>query len=659
MVRPRVTTMDDLVPEPPSRGDGLPRVAAAIAVATWALAVSSLVVLIAAHPPVGGDFWYYAVDAADAVVYGTVAAVTLSRRRHVVPWLLALAAVGGGLAAFSYAYTQLALTQTGTLPALDVVSRWQGITWVPGTLALFLVVPWLVRDSRPTPLAWAAIAAGTLVAGAFTVSRIAEIDDPIRWYSVLCVLLGLLAAGEAGWRRVRGPEPERTGLGWLAAGTAAMALAFLPLTFPTGSVELPIWFTPSLHLTSQVLFPAAVFVAVLRQRLWGLDLAVSRAVLAGALTVGLVVVYAVVATALARLLPDTGAQVIAAAVVAVAVQPVRLWLQRRVHRLVYGEGAEPSWAVRRLGRQLGRADSAEALLEGLVESVGAALRLESVRLDVAGAPVATWGTPTSRPLGVPLSYRDVVVGHLAVTPPPGESLGVRTLASLDELAGVVAAGVVLTRASQDLEAARERLTSVRLEERRVLRRELHDGLGPSLAGIRLGLQAARNLLERDPAAAGTLLAQLQDELDQRADDVRLLSRSLLPPVLDELGLGPALDELARLRRETGLDVTVHHEGLDGLDQRVAAAAYGIAAEALTNVTRHAAARRCSVTVSAGPDELVVVVDDDGRGVDPAAAGGVGTRSMRERAEEQGGTLLIASLEPGGTRVEARIPLGRA
>jgi signal transduction histidine kinase len=641
---------------PPPRGDGLPQVAAAIAVAAWALAVCSVVLLVAAHPPVTGEFWFFAVDATDAVVYGTVAAVTLARRRHVVPWLIALTAIGGGLAAFSFAYAALAESRHGTLPGLAVIDRFQSLTWVPGTLALFLVVPWLVRDTRPTPVAWAGIAAGTGLTGAFTVANLVEYDGHLALFTGGCVVIGLAAAAEATWRRVRGPEAERIGLGWLAAGTAAMALSFLPLALPPETQSLPIWFTPSLHLTAQALFPAAIFVAVLRQRMWGLDLAISRGVLGGALAMGLVAVYAVVATVLARLLPEGGAQVVAAAAVAVAVQPGRLWLQRRVHRLVYGEAAEPSWAVRRLGRQLGRAESAEELLQGLVESVGAALRLESVRLDVDGTTAASSGTPTSRPLVVPLSYRDVVVGHLGVTPPPGESLDARTLRSLDELAGVVAAGVVLTRASHDLEAARERLTSVRLEERRVIRRELHDGLGPSLAGIRLGLQGARNLLGSDPAAAAEVLGRLQEELDQRADDVRMLSRSLLPPVLDELGLGPALEELALRRRETGLDVTVRHDGVEDLDERVAAAAYGIAVEALTNVTRHAGASRCAVEVTAGGDELVVLVDDDGRGLPVDATAGVGTRSMRERAEEQGGTLRIAALEPRGTRVEARIPL---
>jgi signal transduction histidine kinase len=222
----------------------------------------------------------------------------------------------------------------------------------------------------------------------------------------------------------------------------------------------------------------------------------------------------------------------------------------------------------------------------------------------------------------------------------------------------VAAGVALAQASRDLDDARDRLTSVRLEERRVLRRELHDGLGPSLAGIRLGLQGARNLVAQDPIAAETLLAQLQAELDHRVDDVRALSRSLLPPVLDELGLAAALHDLASRQSQSGLDVSVRCDAAADLDARTAQAAYGIVAEAVTNVVRHSGARTCRIVVTEH-EVLDVLVEDDGAGFSPHARSGVGTQSMRERAEEQGGSLRIEAAEPSGTRVHATLPLVRS
>ncbi|MGN6300524.1 MAG: sensor histidine kinase [Angustibacter sp.] len=263
---------------------------------------------------------------------------------------------------------------------------------------------------------------------------------------------------------------------------------------------------------------------------------------------------------------------------------------------------------------------------------------------------------TASPTVVPLTHRGEDVGELRVTAPAGEALDTRSRRALGELATVVAAGVALAQAAHDLDVARERLTTVRLQERRVIRRELHDGLGPSLAGIRLGLQAARNLVGTDPAAAAELLATLQGELDHRVEDVRQLSRSLLPPVLDELGLAAALDDLAQRQREGGLDVRLDCAVPPDLPRDLAAATYGIVAEAVTNVVRHAGARRCWVAVGLVHDELVATVEDDGRGVPATATPGVGTTSMRERAEEQGGRLTVEPRSPSGTTVRAELPL---
>lgn len=628
--------------------------AVAVAVTAWALVLMAVAALVLARPPVTPDMLFFVVDVTVAGVYGTVAGVILARRRHPVPWILAVAAIGGGIAAFSYSYTHLALARPG-LPQWEWLTALQGIAWVPGTIALIVVVPWLVRD-HPLGLAAIGVAAGVAVSLGFTVVRIVGRDDLTGPMSAAVVVVGLAAAAEAAWRWRRGPVAERVGLGWLTLGTAVMALSFLPLI--PEDPPLPWWSTPTLHLAAQAVFPAAVLVAVLRQRMWGLDLAVSRVVLAGLLAVVLGLVYVVVTVAVASLVPGSGiAQVLAAAAVVVALQPSRLWLGQRVHRLVHGEAADPARAVRRLGSHLGGARTADELLGGLVENVAVALRLESATLLVDGEPAAAWGTPTGTPVAVALQHRGSEVGTLQVTLPPGEALGTRDRRALDELAAVVAAGVALAQASEDLASARDRLTSVRMQERRTIRRELHDGLGPSLAGIRLGLQGARNILRSDPDAADQLLGALAGELDGRVDAVRTLSHSLLPPALDELGLAPALEELVARRRETGLAVDLHTSGLTGLPPQVAEAAYGIVVEAVTNVVRHSGAEACRVEVVADDEQLVLTVDDDGVGLAPDATVGVGTRSMRERAEEQGGTLFVLGHEPQGTRVRASLPLG--
>jgi len=635
--------------------EGMPRAATAIAVAAWGFAVLAVVLTVAARAPVDEALWFFAVDVTVACVYGTVASVILARRRHPVPWILALAAVGGGLAAIGFAYRAFGDDHPG-LPGLEAVGMLQGLAWVPGTLALFLVVPWLVRDHPIGRAVWGVVA-GTVLIAVWVVCQALEIDVVFTPLVTAVVLLGLVSAAAVERRHRHGPVAERNGLGWLALGSALLALSFVPLALPFGLVSIPVWVTPVLHLASQAVYPAAVLVAVLRGRMWGLQLAVSRTVLAGLMTVTLTTTYVVVTWLVTRVVPGTGfGQLVGAGVVAVAVQPARLWLERRVHRLVHGAGVAPDHVVRRLGTHLSLEGSTEALLHDLAEVVGTAMRLESVTLAVPGGEDVVWGVPSGGLVAVPLRHRGEEVGALVVTLPGGESLGSAGQRTLGDLANVVATAVAVTRAAREVEESRQRLASARLAERRVIRREIHDGLGPSLAGLRLGLRGARNLLDTDPAAAAGLLGTLQDELDQRVADVRTMSHSLLPPVLDELGLGAALQELAARYAEDGLTVRLDLQHEEVSDPQVAAAAYGIVGEALVNVSRHSGASECTVRTSSSSGALSVLVADSGRGIGDDARAGVGSRSMRERAEEQGGRLEIHSSPGAGTSVEAVLPL---
>ncbi|MFF0818035.1 histidine kinase [Rhodococcus sp. NPDC003318] len=654
-----------------SVGTGAPVPAAALAVTAWLLSVLSVVLFLAADPPLDANQLFFLVDVVGSAVYGTVAGVVLARRVHPVPIILGVGAIGIGLAAFSYAYTQLAVLRPG-LPAVAVIEPLQNTAWIPGTLALFLVVPWLIRDQRLDAVARLGLAAGVAATVWFFVAR-TWTDTATVWLVAPVAGMGLITAADV-WRRHRtGPVDERVGLGWLAVGTALMALSFVPLALPASWPWL--WMiNPLVHLAVQAFYPAAMLVSVLRQRMWGIDLAVSRAVLAGTLTVGLIALYVLVATSLTSLLPTSDsvvAQAVAAGTVAVAVMPVRSWLQRRVRDLVYGAGADPARAFRDLGNRFASAQAPDELLAELATGVAVALRLESVAVWRVGEPepVVRYGDPIVEESVVELVHRGAQVGRLAATAPPGESLDMRARKSLSELGSVVATGLVLVQASRDLDAARERLSTVRLEERRVIRRELHDGLGPSLAGIRLGLQGVRNLLAVDPDAAARLLDSLQQQLDHQIDGVRSLSRTLFPPILDELGLAAALHDLAAQHARAGFTLDVHAQVPSTLDATASAAAYGIAVEAVSNARRHSGADGCRVeVVCAAPDsahdrpaasgaaELTVVVLDTGSGIDPGRVGGVGTRSMRERADAVGGTLVIDSPPPGGTRVTARLPL---
>lgn len=650
----------------PTSAPGRPRTAVAVAVAAVTPAVAGAVLVVASRVPVTADLLFLLVDVTVAVVYGTVAAVVLSRRVHPVAWLVALAAVGGGVSALGGGWGAWGAAHPGTA-APEALAMTFGWAWVPGTLALFLVVPWLVREEPPGRLERAGLTLGVVVTVSLALQRLLLPLSDTTALLLAAVLTGLLTAAATAWRRWRGPLRERPGLGLLALGTALMALSFLPLVWSTTPDDL-LLAVPLTHLVCQALFPGALLVTVLRNRLWGIDLVVSRAVLLGLLTVGLVTVYAGLVWATTALAGSSAvAQVVAAVGVVLAVQPVRARLDVRVRRLVYGDAPTPGRAALHLGARLSDAGT-DDLLSSLAAGVGEALHLESVTLTLADDPAArgTWGDATAEPATRTVHRAGRPAGTVAFTARPGERLDARTHQALDALLPVVGAGLDLVQGARALARARDAATRARLAERRVIRRELHDGIGPWLTGLRLGLQGARNALPADPATADTVLATLQAQVVQRIEDVRTLSRTLLPPALDQEGLAAAVGELVRNAAADGFVVetagalTGQGAALRDVRPHVAAAAYAIAAEAVTNAARHSGAPGCRLEVHRDDGTLVVVCTDTGRGRAPGTPDGVGTRSMRERAEELGGTLSTAAGPSGtGTRVTAHLPLARA
>jgi signal transduction histidine kinase len=232
-------------------------------------------------------------------------------------------------------------------------------------------------------------------------------------------------------------------------------------------------------------------------------------------------------------------------------------------------------------------------------------------------------------------------------------------AVLDRLARQAAVAVHSVLLARDVARARAAAATAREEERRRLRRDLHDGMGPALAALALQAETARDLLEVDPAAAGRLLDRLVPRLNEAVADVRVLVHDLRPPTLDELGLVGALEELANRFSRPGAPVRLRADALPVLPAAVDLAAYRIASEALNNAARHAGAATVELAVAVRDDALHLDVVDDGRGLTSAGPPGVGLRSMRERAEELGGVLQVGDRAPlPGTHVSAVLPLQR-
>jgi len=324
-------------------------------------------------------------------------------------------------------------------------------------------------------------------------------------------------------------------------------------------------------------------------------------------------------------------------------------LQRAVDRLLYGERSDPLRVASRVGGRLGTG------LASTLAEVQEALRLPFVAVRVEGVDVASVGTPDVSTVSLPLAEGALVVGLRA---------GEKKLSAADEkvlglLAGPLSTALQATRLSEQLQVSRERLVVAREEERRRLRQDLHDGLGPLLTGVALSADAAANLAERSPGESQALLAGVRHDSRTAIAEVRRIVDDLRPPALDELGLVAALQARAAQtsRRTDGstLVATVDAPGqLPPLPAAVEVAAYRIATEALVNAVRHSKATRV-VTRLACDDELSVVVEDDGPALGEWAPG-IGITGMYERAAELGGTCTVGPGPVGGV-VRVTFPLG--
>jgi signal transduction histidine kinase len=416
----------------------------------------------------------------------------------------------------------------------------------------------------------------------------------------------------------------------------------------------------------QVAVLTAIAIAILRYRLFDIDLLINRTLVYGLLTVIVVGAYVIAVGYLSGLFQASGSFVLsllATGLIAVFFQPLRSRLQRAVNRLMYGERDDPYAVLSRLGHRLETVLAPEAVLPTLLETIAQALKLPYAAIELAqpqGAAeiAAAYGKPTAAIIRLPLAYQSERVGALLIAPrSPGESFTAGEQRLLADIAHEAGAAVHAVRLTADLQRSRERLVAAREEERRRLRRDLHDGLGPQLASQTLTLTAARQLLRANPEEADALLAQAIKHAQDAITDIRRVVYELRPPALDDLGLVGALRAQAAEYEASGVRFSVSApESLPPLPAAVEAACYRIAQEALTNVVKHASARHCVVTLVLD-GVLEFEVADDGRGLPAGRRAGVGLTSMRERAEELGGQCRVEAAPTGGTRVTVRLPLG--
>ena len=645
--------------------------------------VACATVLTVLNDTAAGKLVFFASVISCAVVGGMV----VSRRpANPTGWFFLISAFSFATTMLTENYARYGLvTEPESLPLAQAMVWPQSWLWVPGAVLILVFVPLYFPDGRLVsrrwrPVSWFAVCFSLLAAGlsAIEPGEIqgsglvnplgAEIPQPaaaVLDAVFLPLWLGLLFVSAASLvvRFRRSGSEQRQQIKWLAFAAAAIPVWFL-LNAPVQQAF------PNLFLVMDALalaaVPVAAGIAILRYRLYDIDLVINRTLVYGALTACVVGVYILVVGYLGQLF-RTGADLpialVATGIVAVLFQPLRERLQRGVNRLMYGERDEPYAVVSRLGQRLESTLAPDAVLPVIVRTVREALKLPYAAIALRGeegfAVAAESGTHTGEAMRLPLVHQGETNGELILAPrAPGEAFSPADRHLFEDLARQAGVATHAVRLTTELQRSRERLVATREEERRRLRRDLHDGLGPMLGSLTLKLDVAEDMLERDPDAARALLRGLKTQTKSAVVDIRRLVYALRPPALDDLGLIGAIRETAAQYGANGLRISVHApEELPPLPAAVEVAAYRIAQEAMTNVVRHAGARECVVrlSVDAVSEALFLEVIDDGRGLPPEPGRGVGLSSVRERSAELGGECVVEAVPAGGTRVRATLP----
>ncbi len=694
----------------------------ALAVARVALAIAdpaSSDASSAPKVPGGGT----AVAVFEAVVLAAIAvlgALVASRRpRNPVGWILCVIPISLGLLILSaHIFWSLALAQpmlSGTAKFAAWLATW---VWIPAMVPALTLFPLLFPTGRPPSrrwrwVIWAALGsiAALLASTPFQPGPFADypLANPVGAQGGLATAVGtlaftgfvLMAAATLGsvtslvvrFRRSRGEERQQ--LKWVTAAAALFVVIFITPTAQFAGEDVGF----ATLLLGLLIVAVAVAIAVLRYRLYDIDIVINRSLVFVVLAGFITAVYAGVVVGLGRLLPvgenNLGLAVVATALVAVAFEPVRVRVQHWANRLVYGHRATPYETLAAMSSRIGSsADPDLVLAEAarlLAEGTGAGLAVVWVaqagwlvpRGSAGGSmqgvgPVAGpgWGAGVEAVAldgaGVPLiPGADLVeavhqdgqlVGALSLAKRPGEGVSSADRRLVGELAGQAALLLANTRLRSrlrdrlaELRASRQRMLAAQDRARRGLERDLHDGAQQELVALKIKLGLARTIATKEGSAdLADRMLEAAAMADQAVDTLRDVARGIYPPLLESEGLGAALSAQAR-RAE--LSVTVLDRGTGRYPREVEATAYFVAVEALGNAVRHAHARHAHIELDGTAATLTISVTDDGDGFDPdSTQHGSGLTHMTDRGDSAGGTLSVASRPGHGTTITLTLPI---
>ena len=591
---------------------------------------------------------------------------------------------------------------------LTVVGILANLGWPLGILPVLFLLPLLFPDGRlPSPrwrpflwtiLASLALISVTVVFGTERLTGNSDeiwvsnqlylpaVDSALGWFGDFWLMFLVLFAGSVISLavRFRGAQGvERQQIKWVAFSMLVLLATFFASEFllvPSDAVLLDAVVTGGAFL----LMPLSIGVAVLRYRLYDLDVVVRKAVVYALLAVFATLVYlAIVVGAGAWLGRDSSfLTMLAAVIVAVTFQPVRARVARFANRLVYGKRASPYEVLAEFSERVGGAYADEDVLPRMVRVLGEGIGADraDVWLAVDGElrDVAAWPADVAGRPPIPLSNGSVpqiegmdsvyaveqageLLGALAVHKPTSDPVtpaDEKLIADLASQAGLVLRNVRLSEALkarlEDLKAAQKRLVSAQDGERRRLERNIHDGAQQQLVALAVKLKLADALIERDAPKARELVGQLQEETHSALEDLRDLARGIYPPLLADKGLPAALQAQAR---KSGLTIEVRADGIGRYPQDIEAAVYFSCLEAMQNIAKYADASSVSVLLSESDHSLRFTVTDDGRGFDlGVTTGGSGLQGIADRLGALDGDVAVTSAPGRGTTIDGQLPV---
>jgi len=689
--------------EADGRRGGLPerqslrRIAQGVTVLSLTMAVVGLGMVVASFVTNGGTDRLPAhlhIHFFVALVFGFLALLILKRHpQHTVGWLTMVVGFAASLQFLINGY--IAFDQDVIIgnpdTALNVAILLDNIVWWPIEALPFTLIPLYFPDGTLPSPRWRVVViivvlgvlSGMLtgfhpgpVAFGNTIYNPAGIKGSGPFLEKLMVLsLALMVIGGLGCligvclRFRRSTGIERLQMKWLVYAAMVLLIVQLPLVIFDFTAPVGHWIHPLMYISSPLLnffVPVTCGIAIVRYRLWDIDILINRTLVYASLTAVIVVMYSFVVVGLSTVLQTRSLELsglVAAGIIAVLFQPVRDRLQRGVNRMMYGERDDPAAVLTRLAHHLETADTPSAILPNLVQTIAHLLKIPYVAIwpPVAAdqkEPVAVWGKASDDVQTIPLTYQKEAIGQLMVAPRgPHERFNRYEQELLATIAALTATTVRAVQLSDDVRRSRQRIVSAREDERRRLRRDLHDGLGPQLASQMLELEAVAQLMSSNPAKAQSLLASLKDQAEEAILDLRGLVYGLRPPALDDLGLIGALRQSASRYESGALRFTFETpEALPDLPAAVETALYRIAQEAMTNVARHAQATLCTVQLNCTNAYAILEVRDNGCGLPPNHRSGVGLQAIKERTTELNGQYTLESLPESGTLVRAQLPL---